>query len=218
MYYRSRTDVGIKLASKAYDKYRYEDCAVICLSEGGVQVGEQIAIDLHCAMMLLVSKSLAVPGESVNLGVIDQNGKLTYNDEFSRGEIEEFENEFHGYFEDKKRSLQSEINIAIGDGGVIDNRLLQNRHIFLVADGTINTQKISAALNYLKPVKTQKIILATAFIFDKIKDEVNHLVDDVIYLDIKSNPLDKDHYYENNLKLSHKEIVEKINKIILNWR
>lgn len=218
MYYRSRTDVGIKLASKAYDKYRYEDCAVLCLNEGGVQVGEQIAADLHCAMMLLVTRSLEVPGENVDLGVLDQNGKLTYNNDLSRGEIEEFENEFHGYFEDKKRSLQSEINIAIGDGGVIDNRLLQNRHIFLVSDGITSTQKISSALNYLKPVRTQKIILATPFISDKLTDQVKLLVDDTIYLDIKSNPLDKDHYYENNLKLTHKEIIEKINKIILNWR
>jgi predicted phosphoribosyltransferase len=218
MYYRSRTDVGIKLASKAYEKYRYEDCAVLCLNEASVLVGEQIAIDLHCAMMLLVTRNLEVPGENIDLGVLDQNGKLTYNNEFSKGEIEEFENEFHGYFEDKKRTLQSEINIAIGDGGVIDNRLLQNRHIFLVSDGILNTQKISAAINYLKPVETKKIIIASPFILDTIKDEVKMLVDDSIYLDIKSNPLDKDHYYENNMKLSHKEIIEKINKIILNWR
>ena len=43
MYFESREEAGQRLAAKLADQYRYENCAVVALSDGAVLVGEQIA-------------------------------------------------------------------------------------------------------------------------------------------------------------------------------
>ena len=43
MYFESRAHAGQKLAAELVEKYRYENCAIVALSDGGVIVGEQIA-------------------------------------------------------------------------------------------------------------------------------------------------------------------------------
>lgn len=48
MYFKSRVEAGQKLADQIVKKYSGKPCAVIGLSDGGVMVGAQIAIRLHC--------------------------------------------------------------------------------------------------------------------------------------------------------------------------
>jgi predicted phosphoribosyltransferase len=104
MYFESRSAAGQLLAAQLVEKYRYENCAVVALSEGGVLVGEQIAAELHCILTMLVSEGIEVPGESLTMGAVSQAGNFTYNSEFSTGEIEEYASEFHGYLEDQKKT------------------------------------------------------------------------------------------------------------------
>ena len=40
------------LADQVLEKYRYENCAVVAIGEGGVLIGEQIAVKLHCVLMM----------------------------------------------------------------------------------------------------------------------------------------------------------------------
>ena len=53
MYFESRIHAGQQLAAQLFEKYRYENCAVVALSDGGVMVGEQIAAQLHCVLTML---------------------------------------------------------------------------------------------------------------------------------------------------------------------
>lgn len=82
MYFASRTEAGQKLANLLKD-YRFEDTAVLALSDGGVVIGAQIAAELHCPLMFLLTQDITLPGEKTAVGVIDQNGGFTYNDLFS---------------------------------------------------------------------------------------------------------------------------------------
>ena len=50
MYFEDRAQAGSLLAAQLVDKYRYENCAVVALSDGGVLVGERIAAELHCML------------------------------------------------------------------------------------------------------------------------------------------------------------------------
>ena len=58
MYFESRSQAGAKLAERLVEEYRYEDSAVLALTNGSVLVGEQIAWRLHCVLMLLMSDIL----------------------------------------------------------------------------------------------------------------------------------------------------------------
>ena len=58
MYFESRSQAGAILADQVLEKYRYENCAVVAIGEGGVLVGEQIAVKLHCVLMMLLSEGI----------------------------------------------------------------------------------------------------------------------------------------------------------------
>lgn len=206
------------LAGVLYEQYRYEDCAVVALSDGGVLVGEQIAAQLHCLLTMLVTEDIEIPGENMSFGAVSQAGNFTYNSEFSSGEIEEYTSEFHGYLDDQKREAFSRINRLVGDGGTIDRELLRDRVIILVSDGFSNGALISVALDFLKPISYKKLVVAAPVATIPAVDILHVAVDEIHILDVKENFMGTDHYYSDNQMPSHEETVAKINQIILNWR
>lgn len=82
MYFESRSQAGAILADQVLEKYRYENCAVVAIGEGGVLIGEQIAVKLHCVLMMLLSEGIEIPGESLSIGAMSQSGQFTYNSQF----------------------------------------------------------------------------------------------------------------------------------------
>lgn len=218
MYFESRSQAGQYLAAALVKRYRYENCAVVALTTGGVLVGEQIAAQLHCPLMMLLSESIDIPGENAIIGAVADGGTFTYNSEFSSGELEEYTSEFHGYIDDKKREALSHINHLIGDGGVIDESLLKDRHIILVSDGFYDLSTITTALEFLKPIRTGKLIFAAPVATIPVVDRLHIAADELHILDVKPNFLGVDHYFEDNFVPSVEMIVSKISQIVLNWR
>ena len=218
MYFESRADAGAKLAVQLVEKYRYENCAVVALSDGAVLVGEKIAEQLHCILTLLLIETIEVPGESVSFGGLSQSGGFTYNGMFSVGEVDEYVSEFHGYLDEQKREAFQKINRLLGDGGLIDEHMLLDRTIILVADGIDNGASIDVAMDFLKPIRTSKIVVATPVASIPAVDKLHLSADELHILDVKENYMGTNHYYEDNTIPSHEETIAKINQIVLNWR
>lgn len=218
MYFESRGQAGQLLAAQLVEKYRYEDCVVIALSDGAVLVGEQIATALHCVLTMLLIEDIEVPGESMSFGGVSQSGGFTYNGMFSAGEIEEYTSEFHGYLDEKKREAFQKINRLLGDGGIISNEMLQNRVVILVADGIDNGASIDVAMDFLKPIRTQRVVVATPVATVPAVDKIHIQADEIHILDVKENFMGVDHYYEDNVVPSHEDTIAKINQIVLNWQ
>jgi len=218
MYFESRAQAGLLLAEQLFESYRYENSAVIALSDGGVMVGEQIASRLHSVLMLLLSETIAIPGEGLDFGSVDQSGSFTFNSSMSKGEAEDYANEFHGYLEEKKRQVFQGMNRLIGDGGVISSDLIRNRNIILVSDCISDVTLIDVAINFLKSIKIEKIIIATPIATVSAVDKMHIQADELHILDVKDNFLDVNHYYDDNNIPTREEIITKINQNILNWR
>lgn len=218
MYFESRAQAGYQIAEELLNRYRYENCAVVALSDGGVVVGEQIAIALHSILTMLLIEDIDVPGESLNFGSVSQSGNFTYNSEFSQGEIQEYTSEFHGYLEEQKREAYQKINRLLGDGGLINYDMLRDRNIILVDDGFPDTGVLDAAMDFLKPVRIKRLIIAAPVASMPAVDRLHMTADELHILDVKSNYINTDHYYTDNEVPSHEATVEKINRIILNWR
>ncbi len=218
MYFDNRAQAGQLLAEQLVEKYRYEDCAVVALSDGAVLVGEQIAAGLHCVLTMLLIEDIEVPGESVSFGGVSQNGAFTYNGMFSAGEIEGYTAEFHGYLDEQKREKFQKINRLLGDGGIISNEMLLDRTVILVADGIDTGASIDVAMDFLKPIRVVKIVVATPVATVPAVDKLHIMADELHILDVKENFMGVDHYYEDNTIPSHEETIAKINQIILNWR
>jgi len=218
MYFENRGQAGQILATELAVKYRYEDCAIIALSDGAVLVGEQIAKILHCVLTMLLIEEIDVPGEGVSFGGISQNGGFTYNGMLSAGEMEDYTNEYHGYLEEKKQQALYKFNRLLGDGGFIDNAMLRDRVIILVADGIDTGASLDVAVDFLKPIRIKRLVIATPISTVQAVDKMHILADELHVLDVKSNFMGINHYYDQNDIPSHEDTIAKINQIILNWK
>ncbi len=217
MYFTSRAHAGWFLAQQL-TSYRYENCAVVALSDGAVQVGEQIAAELHCILTMLLMEDIEVPGENTLFGTVDQNGGFTYNKYFSTGEIESYYGEFHGYLDDQKREKFQKMNRLLGDGGLINEGMLRDHVVILVSDGLPIGASMDAAAEFLKPIRVQKLIMVTPVASVAAVDRMHVLADEIHILSVTDNYLDTNHYYEQNDIPSHEDTIAKINQIILNWK
>jgi len=218
MYFESREQAGQKLAAELFERYRYDNCAVVALNEGAVIVGEQIAAVLHSVLTMLLVENIDIPGEGLSFGGVSQNGAFTYNAEFSEGEKQAFTSEFHGYLEEQKRQAFQRINRLLGDGGLIDNDMLRDHTVILVSDGFESAAVIDSALDFLKPIRINRLVVAAPVASIAAVDRLHTAADELHILDVKQNYIKTDHYYNSNDVPSREETIEKINKIILNWR
>lgn len=218
MYFHSRSEAGEQLARDLFDAYRYENVAIVALGDGGVAVAEPVAERLHCVLTMLLTEKVEVPGENQTFGAVSSSGQFTYNSELATSEIGEYNTEFHGYLEEKKREAFHRINHLVGDGGVIDIALLQDHVIVLISDGLHDVTELDAALDFLKPVRSPRLIIAAPIASVEMVDKVHLIADELHILDVKENYLDTNHYYDMNDLPTHEETIAKINQIILNWR
>lgn len=217
MYFTSRIEAGYKLALEL-TQYRYENTIVVALTDGGVQVGQQIAAQLHCALTMMLIDDIDIPGESATMGTLNQSGRFTYNGMFSAGEIEDYYSEFHGYLEDQKREKMGEMNRLLGAGGIVEAEMLREHNVILVADGLATGASLDAAADFLKPLRINKLIIAVPVASVAAVDRMHILADELHVLSVTDNYLDTNHYYDLNDVPTHEETVAALNEIVLNWR
>ena len=218
MYFASRVQAGRQLASRLVDKYRYENCAVLALNDGGVVVGAQIAAQLHCVLGMVLMSEINLPREKEGVGSVTAEGTFSYNDDFSTGEIEELQSEYRGYIEEQKLSKLHEMNVLLGSGGLMRRDLLNGHTVILVADGIRGNSWLSAAELVLKPVKIERLVVATPMADVKALDKIHIMADEIQCLDVIDDTFEIDHYFEKNDSPSHATIVKTIENIILHWK
>lgn len=198
--------------------YRYENTVVVALSDGAVQVGIQIASELHATLTMMLMEPIDIPGEGALLGTVDQDGQFVYNGMLSAGEIEEYYTEFHGYLEDKKREKMSVINRLLGSGGIVDDAILREHNVILVADGLPNGSSLETAVAYLKPLHILRVVLATPIASIPAVDRAHLLTDELHILGVADNYLDTNHYYDVNDIPDRDGTLRALNDFVLNWR
>ena len=217
MYFESRTEAGRKLAEDL-KQYRFEDSVVIALSDGGVVVGAQIAAAIHCPMMFLLMRDISLPGEISALGVVDQSGGFTYNDMFSTGELEGMAGEFHGFIEQEKLMKYHDLNRLLGNGGLLDPAIIKDKNVILVADGLTSGTSLLAAMSFLKPIRTKKVVIATVIASVKAVDKMHVLGDELHVLSVNDGTFELDHYFEVNDVPKQENIIAILNDAILQWK
>lgn len=217
MYFASRVEAGYRLAIELLP-YRYENCVVVALSDGGVIVGQQIAASLHCTLSMLLVDTIDLPGENQAFGTMNQSGRFTYNGLFSAGEIEEYYSEYHGYLDDQKRQSFSRISHLLGGSGIVDEDMLREHVVILVSDGFENGASLDAAADFIKPVHIKKLIIAAPVASVGAVDRMHILADELHVLGATDNFMGTDHYYDANDVPDHEKTIQALNDNILNWR
>lgn len=219
MYFASRAAAGRLLANQMKQKYRYENCAIVALSDGAVMVGAQIAAYLHCVLTMLLFEEIHLPGEIDPLGGITQNGTFSYNGMYSPGEIEDAVGEFHNYIDSERLAKFHEMNTLLGDKGLIRRDLLYGNNVILVSDGLVNGLSLDIAAEFLKPIKTEKIIVATPIATVDAVDRMHILADDIYCLSVVPEFISGvDHYYDKPKISDHRVIINAIENVVLSWK
>lgn len=206
------------LAAQLAEKYRYENCAIVALDDGGVMVGAQIAMQLHCVLTLLMSAEIKLPQEPVAVAGITPGGVLSYNHALSDGEISELAGENFGYIEQQKLVKMHDMNRLVGEGGTIDKGLLRGHNVIVVTDGAKTGFSIDLAYEFLKPIKIEKLIFAVPFSSVEAVDRMHVLADDLYCLNVVPEYRETDHYYDTQDVPDHDTVLKTIEHIIMNWR
>jgi putative phosphoribosyl transferase len=216
MYFKSRTEAGLKLA-EMLKKYRYENVAVIALGLGSVVVAEPIAVKLHSLLGMFFSEPINIPGEGVTIGTVGQGGHYVNNPKLSVAEVEDYYSEYHGTIEDNKREKFTLINRLIADGGSLDVNLLHEHVIILVSDGLQSGDALAAVGDFLRPVSVKRLVIATPVASVQGVDAMHIAADELHCLGVTENYIGTQHYYDLNDVPTRKEAVDKINNAVLNW-
>ncbi len=205
------------LASRLSVKYRYENCAVVALNDGGVVVGAQIAQQLHCILNMIISEEINLPREPIAVGGITSDGNFSYNPEYSGSEIDEIMAESRGTIEEQKLTKIHEMN-RMTSGGLVNKKLLVGQNIILVSDGLKSPFSLDVALQFLKPIRIEKLIIATPLASVKTVDWMHLYADEIFCLSVIDDYIDTDHYYDNNDVPDRETIIKTIETVILNWK
>lgn len=217
MYFESRAQAGVLLA-RQLEKYRYENTVVVALNEGALQVGMEIAAELHATLTIMLSEQVDVPGEGQVFGTVNQDGDFIYNSNFSTGEAEEYYSEFHGYLEDQKREKSNAINRLLGATGIVDGSVLREHNVILVSDGLVDGTSLDAAVEYLKPFRALRVIVAAPVSSVSGVDKAHLVADELHILSVTDNYFDTNHYYEVNNVPSREKALRHLKDFVLCWR
>ncbi|MBC7546299.1 hypothetical protein H7171_00965 [Candidatus Saccharibacteria bacterium] len=218
MYFSSRKQAGRMLAQQLFAKYRYENCAVVAIGDGGVIVGAQIASELHCVLTMLMIEEVLLPREPVAVGGILEDGTFSFNNAYSAGEIDELVSEYHGFIEQEKYTKFRHLNQLMGSGGLISRDLLRGHNIIIVSDGFRDAFALDMALQFIKMIAVEKVIVATPIASITAIDRMHITVDQINCLSVVEDYIDTDHYFDTNDVPDHQTIINVIEQIVLNWR
>ena len=166
----------------------------------------------------MLVEEVDVPGEGVSIGGVSQDGQFTYNGMLSAGEVEYYTSEYHGFFEQQKQQAFEKLNRLLGDGGIIDSDMLRDHVVILVSDGLDTGASLDVAADFLKPIRIKRLVVATPISTVEAVDKLHVLADELHVLDVKTNFMGVDHYYNKNDIPSHEDTIAKINQAVLNWR
>lgn len=206
------------LAGQLAKKYRYENCAVVALNDGGVMVGSQIATALHCVLMMLLSAEIDLPREPDAIAGITSEGNFSYNQKYSSGEIDEMVSEYHGIIEQEKLVQLHKMNELLGSGGMVRKDLLKGHNVILVTDGFKNSFLLDMAMEFLKPINTERLIIATPLASVQAVDRMHIVADEIVCLDVLEELSDVNHYYDKQDIPDHDTVVKTIEDIVLHWK
>ncbi len=200
------------MAKALEGRYRYEDVAVLALSPGGVVVGQEIAKRLHARISILLTEPIFMPGmiQDKAIGLIDSEGHFTYNNMIPTGELMELRADMHNYIESEKLQKLHKLTRIVNETGFIKPDMFYGHNVIVVNDGFRSGLSFDAAVNYLKPINTLKLIAAAPNVSVKAVDRLHVTADEVHILDVVANYLDTDHYFEDNVIPDVENIMDNI--------
>jgi putative phosphoribosyl transferase len=179
MVFRDRTDAGKQLA-EMLQPYRRENCVILALPRGGVQVAYEVAKGLKKPMDVMVVRKIGAPGhEELAAGAIGPEDVLVVN----RDVLVMLGLQPHSLqerIEREKRELDRRLSLYRDNRPYPD---LDGKTVILVDDGLATGATARAAIKAVKELRPGKIILAIPVATRPLLSQLRYEVDEVVCLE-----------------------------------
>ena len=205
------------MADELMPLYRYENTVVVALSEAGLAVGYQIAVNLHTALRRLLMKTIHIDDESIDYATIMPGGVVAINPSLSESEQSYYYGEYAGWLEEQIREGILSIDRLMGADEVSPENM-RGYNVILTDDGINNPTKLEAALTWLKPARVDKVVLACPVISVPALDRAHILCDELHILGVAANYISTEHYYEEDDAPDSELARRMIDVTISNWK
>lgn len=215
-YFKDRAEAGQLLAEKMKD-YASLNCAVLALSEGGAVVGAEIAKELHASMYLLAMEDVTLPRELEPIASMTSAGTFTYNNNLSSADLEEITVDSRAVIDKLRFETFQKLNRIVGKDGTIDKDFLKRHVVIIVSDGLSSGLSLDVVQDFLKPISTKGLVVATPICSPKVVDKIHTLTTDMHYLDVVDDQLPLNHYYTVNTMPDHDDVIHLMKNISLSW-
>ncbi|CAN5435285.1 phosphoribosyltransferase [soil metagenome] len=217
LYFIDRADAGKQLAERLL-KYENQNTVVVALSESSVVVAAQVAMRIHANMVLYMIKDIRLPNEPDAAAAVTSTGGFGYNTLFSAGQIDEIASEYRGYIEEQRIQQNHELNILLGNGGVIKKEMLRHHVVIVVSDGLGSAFSVNLVASFIKSINIKRFVVATPIATVDAIDVMHVVADELHCLSIPDNFMGVDHYYEKQSKVTVDEALKIIRNISLVWK
>lgn len=196
MYFKDRPSAGRLLADRLAG-YAKQPCAVLSLSPGGIIVGAQIAMRLHCHLMLLHSEKIVLPGEHDPIGALSSS-TFSYDSKLSESEINYMNGEFRNIIDAERMTKQHKLNRLITAETKITPNDLRDKMVIVVSDGFTDTMALDVLEDFIKPIRIKRLIVAVPVTNVRVLDKLHLLADELVILDVREDIISIDHQYDEN--------------------
>lgn len=198
-------------------RYAFEPTSILALSEGGVVVSVPIAMYLKVNLSLLMTEPINLPGvNQQTIGLIDQAGHFTYDELIAAGHLEEYLVEMRSVIEEEKMQKMFKMARLVGGDQTVEPKSFEDKHVIIVSDGLKTGVSFDAAVNFLKPIRTGRIIAAVPLVSVSAVDRLHTICDEIHVLSVIVNYFDNDHYYDENQSPEIKTLLSETNKLVSN--
>ena len=199
--FRDREDAGKKLA-EALIKYKEKKPLVLAIPRGGVEVGYQVAHFLQTEFSIIITKKLPYPDNpETGFGAIAEDGSLFLLEEATQWLPEET---IDAIIQEQKQEIQRRIKV-LRQGRPLPGMI--NRTVILVDDGIAMGSTMHAAVMLCVKKKAKHIVVASPVADQKVAEEFEQIVDDVIILEKPENFYAVAQIYRNWYDVSDRQVL-----------
>lgn len=208
MVFQNRQEAGKKLASELF-KYRNENVFVLAIPKGGVPIGFEIAEVLQAPLdVLIVRKIVLSADKDFGIGAIAEGGVRVLD----RTTVEVLgidEEELKDTLQLEEKELEKQVEVYRDSAALPD---LTGKTVILADDGMATGMVARAAIEAVKKLNPQKIVLATPVCVLDTAESLRWLIDDIVCLAMPAEFMAVGLWYDNFTQMPDEEMIKLLEK------
>lgn len=201
--FANRVDAGRRLATKLARFANREDVVVLGIPRGGVPVAFEVARAIHAPLDILLARKLGVPGErELAMGAIASGGARILNRRLI-AKLGITEEQVAETIAEQEAELQRREELY---RGVRPGIAIQDKTIILVDDGIATGSSMLAAIEALRTLHPNKIVVAVPVAPTHAETDIGNVADEFICLDQPEWFLSIGQFYEDFSQVDDLEV------------